>query len=171
MLFALTMSSRDMTLGGFTWSDAPLHAMDGVFLHDLVRDWPSGSWRTWAEHYYLEHPCLGLVVYYPPLFAAVEAVMFTLFGIAAWVARLTVVLFVVAAAWLIFMIGRELFGTVAGIAGAVLTLITPAGVTWSRQVMLEWPSVFWVSNSQPRRFGKSPKRSSARICDHLSKVF
>lgn len=144
-LLSIAVSSRDITVGGFSWSDAPLHAMDGVFLHDLVRAWPDGSWKAWAEQYYLKHQCLGIGVYYPPMFAAVEAGMFSLFGISVTVARFTVVLFVVAAIWTIFLLGRELFDTKAGIAAAVLALVSSAGTAWSRQVMLEWPSVFWIA--------------------------
>jgi hypothetical protein len=47
--------------------------------------------------------------------------------------------------WLIYLLGRELFSNAAGMAAAVLAIVTPAGVAWSRQVMLEWPAVFWIS--------------------------
>lgn len=144
-VLTVLVASRDMTVGGFSWSDAPLHAMDGVFVHDFVCARPAGSYRAWAEQYYLKHQCLGIGVYYPPMFAAIEAMLFAMFGISVAVARLTVVHFVVAAVWLIFLLGREWFGTVAGIAAALLTLVSSAGVVWSRQVMLEWPSVFWIA--------------------------
>jgi 4-amino-4-deoxy-L-arabinose transferase-like glycosyltransferase len=143
-VFACIIACRELTTGGFSWSDAPLHAMDGVFLHDLARERPSGSLQAWAEQYYLRHQCLGIGVYYPPLFAAVEAVVFLVAGISVAAARLTVVFFVVGAVWLIFLLGRELFGTLAGLIGAAVALITPAGVAWSRQVMLEWPATFWI---------------------------
>ncbi len=142
--FSLVIGARDLAVGGFSWSDAPLHAMDGVFLHDLVQERPEGSLRSWAEQYYLRHQCLGLVVYYPPLFAAVEAVVFLLLGVSVWAARLTVLIFVVGAVWLIYLLARDLFGITAGIAAAVLSIASPAGVIWARQLMLEWPATFFV---------------------------
>jgi len=145
LLCTCVIAARDIHVGGFSWSDAPLHAMDGVFLHDLVREWPSGAWKAWAEQYYLKHQCLGILVYYPPLFAAVEAVVFLLLGISVLAARLTVLLFVVGAVWLLFLLGRELFGTTAGLIGALAAIVTPASVSWSRQVMLEWPATFWIA--------------------------
>lgn len=138
------VGGRDISVGGFSWSDAPLHAMDGVFLHDLLTESPTGSLKNWGEEYFLRYPCLGIVVYYPPLFAAVEAVLFLLFGISVFVVRAAVLLFVVAAVWLIFEIGRELFSARVGLAAAILTLTTPHGMTWSRQVMLEWPATFFI---------------------------
>lgn len=146
-VLAALIASCEITQGGFSWSDAPLHAMDGVFLHDLLKAWPSGSWKAWAEQYYLEHQCLGIGVYYPPLFAGVEAVLFAMFGVSVAVARLAVVLFVIGAVWLIYLLGRDLYGETAGVASALLTLVSSAGVAWSRQVMLEWPAVFWIALS------------------------
>ncbi len=141
---ALLVGGRDISVGGFSWSDAPLHAMDGVFLHDLLTQLPISSPRTWAEEYFLRYPCLGIIVYYPPLFAAVEAAFFLLFGISVLVARAAVLLFVVATLWMIFEIGRGLFSARVGFAAAILALTTPHGIIWSRQVMLEWPAAFFI---------------------------
>jgi len=145
-LAALTLiiAGRDLSVGGFSWSDAPLHAMDGVFLHDLLIQRPEGPLRAWAEQYYLRYQCLGLVVYYPPLFAVIEAVVFLLLGVSVITARVTILLLVIGAVWLVYLFSRELFGTMVGIGSAVLSIATPAGVAWSRQVMLEWPAMFFI---------------------------
>jgi hypothetical protein len=65
-LMVLLLAARNIDQGGLAWSDAPLHVMDGVMLHDLVREQPTGPLRAWAESYYLHYPSLGLIVYYPP---------------------------------------------------------------------------------------------------------
>jgi len=121
-----------------------LHAMDGVFVHDYFADWPDQPIRQWAEQYYLRYQCLGIGVYYPPLFAGVEAVLFSLFGISVTIARLTVLLFVIGSLWLIYALGARLFSPKVGLAAAIFTLTNPQGIAWSRQVMLEWPATFFI---------------------------
>ena len=143
-VLVLVIGARDLAQGGFSWSDAPLHAMDGVFVHDLFLRTTPDSLRTWAEQYYLKYPCLGFLVYYPPAFAVVEAMVFLLFGISVAVARATVLLFVIGAVWLIYLLARELFSTRVGLVAAILAITTPAGVVWSRHVMLEWPATFFI---------------------------
>jgi len=143
-LLTVVIGARNMSVGGFSWSDAPLHAMDGVFIHDLLTERPTGDLQTWAQQYYLKHQCLGIVVYYPPAFAAVEAGVFLCMGISVLAARLTVLLFAVATVWLIYRLAGEMFGTTAGVAAAILTLATPAGADWATQVMLEWPATLFV---------------------------
>ena len=86
-LLTLMIVGRDIDKGGLSWSDAPLHVMDGVFIHDLVAVSPETPLREWAEQYYLRHPCLGLIVYYPPLFAVIEAGVFGVAGISVLTAR------------------------------------------------------------------------------------
>jgi len=145
-LTALTLgiAARRIGEGGFSWSDAPLHAMDGVFIHDLITERPAGDLHGWAQQYYLKHQCLGIVVYYPPLFATIEAVLFLCFGVSVLSARITILLFAIGAVWLIYLLASQLFGKKAGIAAAFLTISVPAGVEWSTQVMLEWPATFFI---------------------------
>ena len=84
--------------GDFWWSDAPRHAMDGVFYYDMARALPLGHLRQWAMDYYLQYPAI-VVLFYPPLFAVVEAVFFTFFGVSHSTAQLTVSIFMLAAAY------------------------------------------------------------------------
>ncbi|MHC4441333.1 MAG: ArnT family glycosyltransferase [Planctomycetota bacterium] len=136
--------ARNISAGGLSWSDAPLHTMDGVFIHDLLIEQPIGSLKTWAQQFYLKHQCLGIVVYYPPLFAAFESVIFLLAGVSIFAARLAVLIFAIAAVWLIYGLTARMFGRLAGITAAILTISTPAGVEWATQVMLEWPATFFI---------------------------
>ena len=47
--------------GDFWWSDAPRHAMDGVFYRDLARNLPISHIKQWATDYYLQYPAVTVV--------------------------------------------------------------------------------------------------------------
>src|ERR1051325_4629796 len=72
-------------------TDAARHAMNGVFIHDLVR---SGHWShpvEYAKAYYAQYPALSMP-YHPPLFPAIEAFFFAVFGVNLLTARLAIAL-------------------------------------------------------------------------------
>lgn len=140
---ALLIGGHDLSRGGLGWSDAPLHAMDGAFVLEYVRAWPADA-PAWAGEFFVRHPCLGIIVYYPPLFAVVEAAMFAVFGVHVAVARATVLLFVVGAAWLMYALAARHGGRGGGFVAALWLLLAAHGVTWMRDVMLEWPALFWL---------------------------
>jgi len=140
----LLLACRRIWAGGFGWSDAPLHAMDGAFLLDAVRAWPRNDPVGWAENYYAHFPCLGFVVYWPPGFAVLEAMAFAVFGLHALVARATVALCAATAVALAYLVGRRISGRAGGVCFALLLATCPFGMQWARQVMLEWPAVMWI---------------------------
>ena len=131
--------------GDFWWSDAPRHAMDGVFYHDLARAMPITHMKQWAMDYYLQYPAI-VVLFYPPLFAVVESVFYSLFGVSHATAQLTVSAFLLAAAWGAYFLTRQVVGRVTAFATALLFVGTPCIGLWGRQVMLEIPtfaSLLW----------------------------
>jgi len=125
--------------GDFWWSDAPRHAMDGVFYHDLIRALPITNLKQWATDYYLQYPAVT-VLFYPPLFALVEAVFFSLFGVSHAVAQLTVSAFFLATAYGAYFLTRRWVGRVASFSTTLLFVGTPCMALWGRQVMLEIPA-------------------------------
>ncbi len=131
--------SRQILVGGFSWSDAPVHAVDGVFALDLVREISFGHLGQWVQNYYVRYPCLGIVVFYPPFFAGVEAVFFALLGVSVFAARVSVIFFGAAGVLAMYWVARQLFDHTGGILAAGLWATLPATVLWSRQVMLEVP--------------------------------
>lgn len=147
MLIALAvalMGLPGITKGGLGWSDAPNHALDGVFVYEFVKQWPIAHAREWAEQFYLRYPALGIIVYYPPGFAVVEAGAFALLGVNIVAARLTVVGFALGAAWLMYLLGRRWFDRPSGLLAALLVVTCPHGFLWMNDVMLEWPATFWI---------------------------
>lgn len=131
----------DATLG---WSDAPLHLFDGVFVLEFVKAWPINDARAWAERFYLRHPAIGISVYYPPGFAAIEAIVFSIFGVSVVAGRALVVAFAAGACLLLYEIGRNWFDRTTGLFAALLLLTMPHAALWMRDVMLEWPATFWI---------------------------
>jgi 4-amino-4-deoxy-L-arabinose transferase-like glycosyltransferase len=127
------------TQGDFWWSDAPRHAMDGVFYYDMARALPIAHLKQWAINYYLQYPAVTVLTY-PPLFALVEALFFAVFGVSHATAQLTVSVFFLAAAWGAYILARRWMGRIPALAAALLFIGTPAMALWGRQVMLEIPT-------------------------------
>jgi hypothetical protein len=141
IVMMLVLGCKDIRVGGFGWSDSPLHAMDGAMLYDWAR---SGGAKEgivqWATMYYARYPCLGLVVYYPPFHPLVEAGAYALFGVSEAVARGTVVAMAVVAVVGLYWLGVQLFGRLGAVLAAGLLATAPFGLQWLRGVMLEWPA-------------------------------
>jgi len=130
--------------GGLGWSDAPQHMMDGAFVLAAAREPMGGDARAWAEQFYLRHPALGFVVYWPPGFAIVEAVFFAIGGVSIATARWCVVTLAAGAVALLYLIARHWIGRRGGLLAALLMLACPHGMLWLADVMIEWPATFWV---------------------------
>src|SRR5271165_680421 len=127
------------TQGDFWWSDAPRHAMDGVFYYDMARALPITHLKQWAINYYIQYPAVTALTY-PPLFALVEAVFFAIFGVSHVTAQLTVSAFLLATAYGAYLLARRWVGPIAAISIALVFLGTPIMALWGRQVMLEIPT-------------------------------
>src|SRR5690348_8129299 len=66
--FAVLMFMTSPTSGDFAWSDAPRHALNGVFLRDFLIAMPWQDPKQYAMDYYLRYPALT-ILFYPPLFS------------------------------------------------------------------------------------------------------
>lgn len=140
----LWVAGPGLTAGGLGWSDAPQHVGDGLFVYRFIGDWPLDHPWQWARRFYLQYPSIGLIVYWPPGFALVEAAMFAMFGVSVTTARVTVLGFAFGACWLMDRLGRRWFGNSTGLFAALLLLTCPHGSRWLNDVMLEWPATFWI---------------------------
>lgn len=138
---ALVVWSREIWVGGFGWSDAPRHALDGAFLLDAARAMPVGHFGEWAREYAARYPTLGIFGLYPPFFAGVEAVFYAALGVSVLASRLTVAAFGLGGLLAMYWVGRQLFDYRAGILAAGLWGTLPTTVLWAREAVLEVPAV------------------------------
>ena len=134
------------TKGDFWWGDAPRHALNGVFVMDFIAAHPFADPVQWAIHYYLMRPALT-IMFYPPLFYVAEAGAFALFGVSAFVAQLTVSLFVVLLAGAVYSLARLLLPRWSAAGAALLAIGTPEAAFWGRQVMLDLPACALIATS------------------------
>ena len=129
--------------GNFWWNDAPRHAMNGVFVRDFVTAHPFDRPMQWAIDYYLKRPALT-IMFYPPLFYAVEAAAFALFGVSHFVAQATVAMFTVLLAGSSYGLARIMLPRWSAAGAALLVIGTPEVAFWARQVMLDIPAYAFI---------------------------
>jgi hypothetical protein len=125
--------------GEFWWSDAPRHALNGVFVKDLVATMPAHP-GAWAMQYYVKYPALT-ILFYPPLFYAVSAPFYALFGVSHATALSVVLVHYFALAFGLYLLARYWISPLAAIAVGLSVMAAPGIALWGRQVMLEVPSV------------------------------
>jgi hypothetical protein len=126
--------------GEFWWSDSPRHALNGVFLKDLIAAAPWRNPGSWATQYYVQYPALT-ILFYPPLFYAATAPFYALFGVSHATALAVVLLHYVAAACGLYILARRWMSPPVALATGLLLMAAPGVALWGRQVMLEIPSL------------------------------
>ena len=146
VLATLSLLLTAPTDGDFWWNDAPRHAMDGVFVKDLVAAHPVHDPVQWAIDYYLKRPALA-IMFYPPLFAGAEAIAFALFGVSQFVAQSTVSLFILLLASSTYTLSRMLLPRWSAVGAALLVIGSPETAFWGRQVMLDVPAYALIVTS------------------------
>ncbi len=122
-------------------TDAARHAMNGAFLHDLIRDAEFTRAAEYAKEYYSRLPALSMP-YHPPLFPLVESLAFFALGVNVFAARLLVAFAVAATSVLLYNLVLK---THASHLLAFLTTATFLSVNGSQRlasdVMLEFPAL------------------------------
>jgi hypothetical protein len=135
-------------------TDGTRHAMNGVFIHDLIADVIArGAYADllhpsqvlhFAKYYYWHLPALSLP-YHPPLFPAFEAVVFFLFGVNVFAARLAIAITAVLAAVGLFRLVMATHGSIRMAAFSTATFLSLPYVLWlGSDVMLEFPALIFV---------------------------
>lgn len=125
--------------GEFWYSDAPRHALNGVFVKDLVETFPSEP-SAWAMEYYLRYPALTILLY-PPLFYAISAPFYAVFGVSHATALSVVLIHYFALALGLNMLARRWLPPIAAFAVGLSIMASPEAALWGRQVMLDIPSL------------------------------
>ncbi len=127
------------TGGDFFWSDAPRHALNGVFVKDFLAAAPVDDPLAFAYRYYVQYPALT-ILFYPPLFYVISAPFYALMGVSQSTALLVVMLHYIAFAlgsWRLFSFW---FTGWHAVAATVMLVTAPEIAFWGRQVMLEVPA-------------------------------
>jgi 4-amino-4-deoxy-L-arabinose transferase-like glycosyltransferase len=125
-------------------TDAARHAMNGAFVYDMVRD---GGWIDpipYARAYYSRLPGLSLP-YHPPVFPAFEALVFSIFGVSVFSARLAVAICVTVSILLLFsLVLRTHHSPSLALAAALGFLAINSVQIVATDVMLEFPALVFV---------------------------
>jgi hypothetical protein len=121
-------------------NDETRHVMTGVFFRDLLHDQAFAHPRSYAEHYYLQYPALGLLVW-PPLFHFVEGLAMLLFGVSFTVSRLLTLGFGLMAAVYCFRIVQSTHGTTRAAWATLFLGMMPLVFFLSTRAMLEIPAL------------------------------
>jgi 4-amino-4-deoxy-L-arabinose transferase-like glycosyltransferase len=124
----------------FWWSDTGQHALNGALLHDFLASGRLLHPMQFAVAYYLKYPAFNIALY-PPLFPVAEALVYTVMGVSHTAAQLTVALFTAVGVYYLFRCFATALPTLAAAGAVMLLLAMPAVALWSRQVMLEMPSL------------------------------
>ena len=126
--------------GDFWWSDSPRHALNGVFVRDLVAAMPLHDPAGFAMQYYVKYPALT-ILFYPPLFYAISALFFAAFGVSHAVGLVAVLAHYGALALGLFLLARRWLTAPVALAVGLLVMASPGIALWGRQVMLEVPAM------------------------------
>jgi 4-amino-4-deoxy-L-arabinose transferase-like glycosyltransferase len=125
-------------------TDAARHAMNGVFLLDLVRSGGIAHPIQYAERYYSRYPAIS-IPYHPPLFPACEALLFWIFGVSPLVARMAVAGSVALSAILFFrLVWYTSRSELAAFGSVTVFLAAPLSQRVASDVMLEFPAMAMV---------------------------
>ena len=129
--------------GGFSWSDSPRHALNGIFVKDLVRDMPFADPSGYAFDYYAQYPALT-ILFYPPLFYVTSAPLYGIFGDSFQTAIFAIYLHYIAFAIGSFKLARFWLPPLGATAVALMLVAAPEVAFWGRQIMLEIPAYAWL---------------------------
>ncbi len=141
LVIALTVAARSMVGGGDMWhSDASRHAMNGIFIMDLLEDMPLKHLYDYSVKYYARYPALSLP-FHPPFFPLVQAIFFMAFGVSLATARALVLAFVLLAVTIWYKLVSSIYDRETGFYSALFMIATPGFLLWSNEVMLEMPAL------------------------------
>ncbi|MDC8759659.1 ArnT family glycosyltransferase [Janthinobacterium fluminis] len=127
------------TGGDFWWYDAPRHAMNGVFLSDLLSEGGLAHPLRYARAYYEQYPAIN-IGFYPPFFYLSSVPLLLLFGASHAVAQAAVALYTLMLGALVCLICRRAMDHASALATALCVLLLAPVALWSRQVQLDVPA-------------------------------
>lgn len=129
--------------GGFWWSDSARHALNSVFLTDVVRDFPISRLRDYAIDYFFQYPALT-ILFYPPLFYISTIPFLLLFPESHFIVQFVVALYSFFLMWGSYKISRFYLDVLPSAMLAISFVFLPEMALWGRQVMLEIPAMCFL---------------------------
>ncbi len=120
------------------YPDADRILMDGVFIHDFLRDLPLTGIYDYTINYYAQYPALS-IGYRPPFFPFVEAIFNLAFGLNVWSSRLAILAFALVGFSSWFFLVRRIFNTTTALASSLLLMSLPFVARWGWYTMGELP--------------------------------
>lgn len=138
--FVLFLFFTAPTNGDFWWFDSSRHAMNGVFIRDLLLE--GGLWHpiNFANEYYRQYPGIN-IGFYPPLLYLTSAPFLALFGTGHPISQAVVSLYAFLAGLLIYLICVREMDRLTSMATALCVLALPQMAFLSRQIQLDVPAV------------------------------
>jgi hypothetical protein len=154
ILLLLPILMRNISKGEFNYNvDETQHACTGQYVADLLRDHPILHPLAYTYIYYVHYPALSGVVHWPPVFYAVEGIVFLLMGASVVTARLSVLLFAIVGLWFWFRLVEKVHSARVAFVATIVLALSPCFLLFEKTVMLEIPSAamcivasyFWIS--------------------------
>ncbi|NOQ64209.1 MAG: glycosyltransferase [Methyloprofundus sp.] len=120
------------------YPDADRILMDGVFVHDFLRDMPLLHIYDYTIHYFAQYPALS-IGYRPPFFPLIEAIFNGTLGVTMSSSRLALVAFVLLGAVAWYRLVCRIFDANTALLSLLLYATTPFVVQWGWYTMAELP--------------------------------
>jgi len=138
LLVASVLLMRGLGNPSLNYADADRILMDGVFLHDFLRELPLNRIYEFTISYYAQYPALS-IGYRPPFFPFVEAIFNGVFGINTWSSRLALLAFALLGVTAWFKLVETTVDTTTAFWASLLLVTTPFVVQWGWYTMGEVP--------------------------------
>lgn len=123
--------------------DSNRHVMTSIFFRDFLADGEYLDPKGYAEAYFEQYPALGLLVW-PPLFHGVCGVVMLCCGTSATVARVLIAVCLLLATRCVYQLARRAVDEQRALLTAIVFAILPLVFRYSRDVMLEMPTLALV---------------------------
>lgn len=128
------------TYGDFWWYDSSRHAMNGVFLRDLLVEGGLLHPIDFSIAYYEKYPAIN-IGFYPPFFYMTSAPVLAIFGASHAVSQAVVGLYTFGLGLCVLVLCRRVMDNVSAIAAGICVLALMPVALWSRQVQLDVPAI------------------------------
>jgi hypothetical protein len=130
-------------MGDFSYSDAPRHALNGVFILDFFSGFQFQNPMQYAKTYYDQYPAIT-IGFYPPLVSFIMAAFYAIFGVSHFTAQLCIASFHAGLGVGSYLLARRSLDSLPALAVAVITLTAPVVSMWGSQVMLDVPATCFL---------------------------